>query len=145
MGLSSAGAPPNNPNFLWLSAPGPPLFTGDLQSWIRNDNLAPDWSRIGTDITGPVNGKGTFNASFSLSGVTGAESIIDELVPCSGPASGGTWKNHGQYVSSVAHAANRLANLAALTRMKKVRLYLPPRDQTAVKSRKIIRTSITKA
>jgi hypothetical protein len=119
VGLSSAGAPPNNPNFLWLSAPGPPLFTGDLQSWIRNDNLAPDWSRIGTDITGPVNGKGTFNASFSLSGVTGAESIIDELVPCSGPASGGTWKNHGQYVSSVAHAAQRLANLGCINQNEK--------------------------
>src|SRR5215831_6868136 len=39
-------------NFLWLSAPGPPLFTDDRQSWIRNDNLAPDWLRIGTDITG---------------------------------------------------------------------------------------------
>src|SRR4029453_11748337 len=41
-------------NFLWLSAPrpvNPPIFVGDLQSWIRNDNLAPDWSRIGTDIT----------------------------------------------------------------------------------------------
>jgi hypothetical protein len=108
VGLSSG-------NFLWLSAPGPPLFTGDLQSWIRNDNLAPDWSRIGTDIIG----QGTFNASFSLSGVTGAESIIDELVPCSGPASGGTWKNHGQYVSSVAHAAQRLASLGCINQNEK--------------------------
>jgi len=108
VGLSSG-------NFLWLSAPGPPLFTGDLQSWIRNDNLAPDWSRIGTDITH----QGPFNASFSLSGVMGAESIIDELVPCSGPASGGTWKNHGQYVSSVAHAAQRLANLGCINQNEK--------------------------
>jgi hypothetical protein len=105
-------------NFLWLSAPrpvNPPLFVGDLQSWIRNDNLAPDWSRIGTDITG----QGPFNASFSLSGVTGAESIIDELVPCSGPATGGTWKNHGQYVSSVAHAAQRLASLGCINQNEK--------------------------
>ena len=62
-------------NFLWLSAskpigapgtafqfPGGP--TTDLQSWIRNEDLAPDWSRIGTDITG----QGPFNAAFSLSG-----------------------------------------------------------------------------
>ena len=101
-------------NFLWLSAPkpvNPPLFVGDLQSWIRNDNLAPDWSRIGTDITH----EGPFNASFSLSGVTDALSIIDQLVPCSGPASGGTWKNHGQYVSSVAHAAQSLARQGCLS------------------------------
>ena len=29
---------------------------------------------------------------------------IDQIAPCSGPASGGTWKNHGQYVSTVADA-----------------------------------------
>ena len=62
-------------NFLWLSAPKPVGASGtalqfpggpttDLQSWIRNEDLAPDWSRIGTDITG----QGPFNASFSLSG-----------------------------------------------------------------------------
>jgi len=115
-------------DFLWLSAPrptNPPLFTGDLQSWIRNDALAPDWSRIGTDITG----QGPFNAAFSLFGETDADSdgvadsldrcpgtpagalvdangcSIEQIAPCSGPASGGTWKNHGQYVSAVAHAA----------------------------------------
>jgi hypothetical protein len=110
VGLSSG-------NFLWLSAPrpvNPPIFVGDLQSWIRNDNLAPDWSRIGTDITH----EGPFNASFSLSGVMDAESIIDELVPCSGPASGGTWKNHGQYVSSVAHAAQSLANQGCISQQE---------------------------
>lgn len=31
---------------------------------------------------------------------------IEQLAPCSGPATGGTWRNHGQYVSSVAHAVN---------------------------------------
>ena len=32
---------------------------------------------------------------------------IDQIAPCSGPASGGTWKNQGQYVSSVAQAAEK--------------------------------------
>ena len=66
--LGSAG------NFLWLSAPKPIMapgtpFATDLQSWIRNDGpsaLAPDWSRIGTDITN----QGPFNAAFSLTGVS---------------------------------------------------------------------------
>jgi hypothetical protein len=117
-------------DFLWLSAPRPIVAPGtpflpDLQSWIRNDNLAPDWLRIGTDIVGA----GAFNASFSLLGETDedndgvADSLdqcsgtpvgaivdatgcsIDQIAPCSGPASGGTWKNHGQYVSAFAHAA----------------------------------------
>lgn len=60
-----------NGEFLWLSAakpiasPGTP-FNPDLQSWIRNENLAPDWLRIGTDITQ----QGPFNAAFSLAGNT---------------------------------------------------------------------------
>jgi hypothetical protein len=56
-------------NFLWLSAPRPIVapgtpFSPDLQSWTRNGNLAPDWLRIGTDITG----QGPFDATFSLTG-----------------------------------------------------------------------------
>jgi hypothetical protein len=116
-------------DFLWLSAPKPIVapgdpFLGDLQSWIRNDALVPDWLRIGTDITG----QGPFNAAFSLEGETDADGdgvadsldlcpdtvpgetvdangcSIDQLAPCSGPFSGGAWKNHGQYVSAVAQA-----------------------------------------
>jgi hypothetical protein len=62
-------------DFLWLSAPRPivppgtpfpPGFT-DLQSWIRNEDLAPDWLRIGQDIVGGT-AFPTFNATFTLSG-----------------------------------------------------------------------------
>jgi len=55
----------NSGDFLWLSAPKG-QFPGDLQTWIRNDALAPDWIRIGTDVTR----QGPFDASFSLSGNT---------------------------------------------------------------------------
>jgi hypothetical protein len=108
-------------NFLWLSAPkptAPPIFAGDLQSWIRNENLAPDWLRVGTDITH----QGPFNAAFSISGETDVDAdgvpdsqdqcpgtppgaivnaegcSIEQLVPCNGP-----WKNHGEYVSTLVH------------------------------------------
>lgn len=58
-----------NGEFLWLSAPKPIVapgtpFAPDLQSWIRNENLAPDWLRVGTDIVGGT----AFNAAFSLTG-----------------------------------------------------------------------------
>lgn len=55
-----------NGNFLWLSAPNP--GGSDLQTWIRDANLAPDWLRIGTDVVGTTSVK--FNAAFSLSGTT---------------------------------------------------------------------------
>ncbi len=63
--------------FFWLSAPRPivtpgtpfpPGFT-DLQEWIRNENLVPDWLRVGNDIVGGVTPP-TFNATFSLAGNT---------------------------------------------------------------------------
>ncbi len=62
-------------DFFWLSAPRPivppgtpfPLGFTDLQSWIRNGDLDPDWLRIGQDIVGGTPFP-TFNASFALSG-----------------------------------------------------------------------------
>ena len=64
-------------DFLYLSAPRPIVapgtpVAGDLQAWIRNSDLDPDWLRIGTDIIGgsPVQ---TFNMSLSLTGETVAQ------------------------------------------------------------------------
>jgi hypothetical protein len=54
-------------NFYWLSTPAPPQFTGDLQAWIRNTALDPDWLRIGTDIVGG-SAANRYNMAFSLSG-----------------------------------------------------------------------------
>ena len=58
-------------HFRWLSASRPidatgTPFTPDLQAWIRNNQLDPDWLRIGTDVVGA----GTFNMAFSLAGQT---------------------------------------------------------------------------
>ena len=65
----------NGDVFYWLSAPKPitppgtpfPVGNTDLQEWIRNDDLSPDWLRVGTDI---VSGAAppTFNAAFSVLG-----------------------------------------------------------------------------
>ena len=66
--------------FLWLSAPRPIVggtgpFTPDLEAWIRNSNLAPDWLRVGTDITH----QGPFNGLFSLSGTSISANGIPEF------------------------------------------------------------------
>ncbi|PYN78796.1 MAG: PEP-CTERM sorting domain-containing protein [Candidatus Rokuibacteriota bacterium] len=71
-------------DFFWLSAPRPivspgtpfPAGTTDLQSWIRNGDLDPNWLRIGMDIVGGSPAP-TFNATFTLSG---------ESVPVSEPS-----------------------------------------------------------
>ncbi len=57
-------------NFLWLSAARPNVinpFSPDLQAWIRNAALDPDWLRIGTDIVGGSPAP-TFNLAFELNG-----------------------------------------------------------------------------
>jgi hypothetical protein len=66
-----------NGDFYWLSASRPisgfgsTPFAPDLQAWTRDANLDPDWLRVGTDIVGGATPQ-TFNAAFTLSGVTGA-------------------------------------------------------------------------
>jgi PEP-CTERM motif len=82
-------------NFLWLSAPKPIVapgtpFTPDLQSWTRNDDLAPDWLRIGTDITH----QGPFNAAFSLTGTVPAPSTL--LLLGAGFAGIGAYRRRGR-------------------------------------------------
>jgi hypothetical protein len=64
---------PATANFFWLStsrpivSPGTPFPAGvtDLQAWIRNSALEPDWLRVGTDIVGG-SVPPTFNAAFTL-------------------------------------------------------------------------------
>jgi len=64
----------NGGDFFFLSAPKPIAapgiaIAGDLQAWIRNNNLAPDWLRIGADIIGGSPAP-AFNMTFSLSGAS---------------------------------------------------------------------------
>ena len=40
---------------------------------------------------------------------------IDDLVPCAGPRGGGTWRNHGQYVSPVAKTAEAFTAAGLIT------------------------------
>src|SRR5262249_19793047 len=75
----------------WLSAPGnnPPVFTGDLQAWIRNANLDPNWLRIGTDIIGGAPPP-TFNMAFSLTGTTEVATLAAAILPSSRSVQVGT-------------------------------------------------------
>jgi hypothetical protein len=83
-------------NFLYLSAPRPIVppgtpFVGDLQAWIRNSNLAPDWLRIGTDIIDGATPP-TFSMTFSLAGETVPQAGVPGKANC-----------HGKSISALAH------------------------------------------
>lgn len=62
----------SNGDFFWLSAARPNVidpFAPDLQAWVRNEKLDPDWLRVGTDIIGGTPAP-TFNTAFSIEGHT---------------------------------------------------------------------------
>ncbi len=99
----------NNADFLYVSGerpiPGNP-FSPDLQAWIRNTTLAPDWLRIGTDIIG---GK-TFNMAFSLTGETVPEAGTPGQTNC-----------HGQSISALAHQFGGIHSAASALGFSSVR------------------------
>src|SRR6478672_3942230 len=70
-------------DFLYLSAPKVIPAPKDLQAWIRNSNLAPDWLRIGTDIVGGATPP-MFNMTFSLTGETVPEAGTPGQANCLG-------------------------------------------------------------
>jgi hypothetical protein len=70
-------------DFLYLSAPKVTPAPKDLQAWIRNSNLAPDWLRIGTDIVGGAPAP-NFNMTFSLTGGTVPEAGTPGVANCHG-------------------------------------------------------------
>lgn len=102
----------NGGDFLWLSAPrptAPPLFAGDLQAWIRNSQLAPDWSRVGTDIIGGVPTP-TFNMTFDLTG---------ETIPEAGTP--GQSNCHGETVSAMADQFGGFADASVTLKFSSVK------------------------
>ena len=78
-------------DFLYLSAPKVIPAPKDLQAWIRNSNLVPDWLRIGTDIVGGAPAP-TFNMTFSLAGETVPEAGTPGVPNC-----------HGKTIEALAH------------------------------------------
>ena len=90
-------------DFLYLSVPGTPVAP-DLQAWIRNSRLAPDWVRIGTDIIDatPPAAAPKFNMAFSLTGDT---------IPRAGTA--GEPNCHGESVSALAKQFGGIAEAAS--------------------------------
>ena len=93
-------------DFLYLSAPRPIVapgtpFVGDLQAWIRNTALKPDWLRLGTDIIDGVTPP-TFSMTFALSGQTVPKAGVPGKANC-----------HGKSISALAHQFGGIAAAAS--------------------------------
>jgi hypothetical protein len=117
--------PAGGANFLYLSAPRPILspgtvFAGDLQAWIRNSNLAPDWLRIGTDIIGGTTPP-TFNMTFSLTGETIPEAGTPGAANCVGKTVSALAHQFGSI-----HAASLALGVSEGALLEAVRLFSEP-------------------
>ena len=108
-------------DFLCLSAPKPIVppgtpFMGDLQAWVRNSDLKPDWLRIGTDIIGG-NPVVTFNMTFSLTGETVAEATATPTATATPQATAtptGSTSNNGGSGCSIADGPSANGRLLSL-------------------------------
>jgi hypothetical protein len=87
-------------DFLYLSAPKVIPAPKDLQAWIRNSNLAPDWLRIGTDIVGGATAP-AFNMTFSLAGETVPEAGTPGVANCHGKTISALTQEFGSTYSAV--------------------------------------------
>lgn len=98
----------DNGDFLFLSAPKPIKapgvdIPGDLQAWIRNTGLSPDWLRIGTDIIGttvPGTNPPVFNMTFTLSGISIRNAGAPGEPDCNGQTSAALNKQFGNHASA---------------------------------------------
>jgi hypothetical protein len=98
----------NSGDFLFLSSPKPIVppgvaITGDLQAWIRNAGLSPDWLRIGTDIIGtdvPGTTAPVFNMTFTLSGITIRNAGSPGEPDCNGQTSAALNQQFGNHAAA---------------------------------------------
>jgi hypothetical protein len=70
--------------------------------------LLEDWSGLGSIAGDTYFDNVTVTAKLD-------PKVIAQLVPCSGPATGGKWKNHGAYVSSMSNTTAALQAAGLIT------------------------------
>lgn len=54
-------------------------------------------------------------SAHAADAVASASATVASACPCTGPAAGGSWRSHGQYVSCLTRAAHRAAQVVPLT------------------------------
>ncbi len=119
-------------------AVSPPLEFSNLELGVINDTSIGGYLQIVNDPTNPTNsGLAVFQdirigpPDQDFDGVPDAIDLcpntplctvvnsdgcsIAQLVPCAGPPTGGTWKNHGQYVSSIAQVSQQFVKDGLIT------------------------------
>jgi hypothetical protein len=117
----------------WVAGTYPPAFNvpASMATVLATNGL---WNHYEIDITEAVVAFGLTNLLITLEDVGGLGSVpgdvyfdnvkltakldpavIEQLVPCDGPITGGKWKNHGQYVSTMSDITAMLVTQGLIT------------------------------
>ena len=119
--------PPYDPAF-YLNNPWPEAYLGigvsdALCGGAYCTSMLANITSISAVITRDADGDGVPDANDKCTGSSGAVNAdgctIDQLVPCTGPAGGGTWRNHGAYVAEVARVAQLFVAAGLITSAEK--------------------------
>jgi fibronectin-binding autotransporter adhesin len=86
-----------------LASNSPAIDQGFNFSGSTNDQRGPGFARTVDDpaIANAKGGDGTDIGAYEVQQVSAPPPTIDQLVPCDGPASGGKWKSHSEYVAAI--------------------------------------------
>ncbi len=126
-------------------AVSPPLEFSNLELGVINDTTIGGYLQIVNDPNNPTNsGAAVFqNIQIGLpdqdfDGVPDIADLcpntplctvvndegcsIEQLVPCDGPATGGTWKNHGEYVSSIAQVTKEFVREGVISQSERAEI-----------------------
>jgi len=97
-------------------SPGEPNnFTGDQNYaaiWLPPDPRAPQWDDVVESQVG----------ALGVVEIDNVRDLVEVLVPCAGPRSGGSWKNHGKYVSTITKVTRTLVQPGLLTRRERAQI-----------------------
>ena len=88
-----------------------------LDGWALK--LGPEGENCDSDGDGVLNSQDECPNTPAGAVVDAHGCSIEQLVPCAGPLSGGHWKNHGQYVSSISQTAAKFVAQGLITERQK--------------------------
>jgi hypothetical protein len=95
------------------------FLTTDLYMPAHNAGWADSSNTLFVDLQNPELVEASFPYETFTVAPSPAEIVINELCPCDHATDGESWKNHGKYVSCVAHISEDLAGAGLLTVMEK--------------------------
>ncbi len=115
---------------LALIISGSPIWRVDLQTGeaVQLTPFGPFWGVAAVPRLADTDGDGVPDRFDQCSSTQAGNAVdahgcsISQLVPCEGPAGGGTWGNHGSYVAELIRVASQFLQQGVITRQQMIEI-----------------------